>query len=351
VRPLSAVDAISPAWEHTRRLLLDKRDWRLLLKIGAVAVFAEAGGCNNNLNFPSHAPVHHPFPAAIAAIAAFALLIGLVVLLIGLALFYLSSRLQFVLFDVVLRGDTTVAPIWRRFGSITWRWMGLKLLFLLAALFCIAPLLIPALISLVHSIHANQGQSSDPAAFILTIFGFIASIFIFILLFAACHILLHDFGLPSMALENATIGLTVSRILRLLRNEPGQVLLYLLMHFLMRIAGVIVGYFILGFALLIALIPFGGVGLALWLGLRHAGLGGHILMVAGFVVLGLILATLLVLASIMLFGYLLTFLRAYSLYFLGGRYPMIGDQLERFMPPPAYPPPPPGYAYPAQPPL
>jgi hypothetical protein len=41
----------------------------------------------------------------------------------------------------------------------------------------------------------------------------------------------------------------------------------------------------------------------------------------------------------------MTFLEAYTLYFLGGRYPMLGDLLTASTPPP--PPPPPAPVYPA----
>lgn len=344
MRTLSAVDAISPALQHTRRLLFDKRDWRLLLKIGAVAVFAEMGGCNSSFNLPGNHHAHGKAPAIMAAVLAFVVLIAIAAVLIGLVFFYIGSRLQFVLFDVVLRSDTTVAPIWRRFGGVTWRWIGLKLLFFLLALICIAPLLIPFVLHFIHTARMqHNGQIADPAAFIISILGFVASIFILVIVFSICYMLLRDFGLPSMALENASIGVTVQRILRLVRLEPGQVALYLLMHFLLRLAGAILCYFVLFFAMLIALIPLGGGGLALWLGLRHAGPGGHVLMIAGWVVLGLILAALLIVAGIMLFGYMLTFFQAYTLYFLGGRYPMLGAYLEAGMPPPAvlmHPPPP-----------
>ena len=134
--PLSAIDAIGPAWSHTRRLLWDKRDWRLLLKIGAVAVFAQLGGANfNSGSFPNslgngtHTPSGIPHTAFIAAMVGVIVVVAIFALLFSLALFYLGSRLQFVLFEIVLRSDTTVAPIWRRYGAATWRWIGLKILF------------------------------------------------------------------------------------------------------------------------------------------------------------------------------------------------------------------------------
>ena len=346
MRILSAVDAISPAWEHTRRLLFARRDWRLLLKIGAVAFFAEVGGCSSSFNGPMRQS-HGVPPAFVAALMALAVVIGIAAFVIFLAFFYLSSRLQFTLFDIVLRSDTTVAPIWRRYGGITWRWMGLKFLFFLAALICILPLLIPVILRFIHTVGTTGGQLADPAGFFVTLFGFIASIFLIVIVISVCYILLRDFGLPSMAMENTSLGLTVGRIFRHIRAEPGQVALYILMHFLMRIAGAFVGYFVIGIATLIALIPFGGAALALWAGLHNAGTNGHIAMIAGWVVLGIVLFALIVIASIMLFGYLFTFFQAYALYFLGGRYPMLGAYLDSAMPPIV---PPPGYGYPSQPP-
>ena len=71
--PLSAIDAIGPAWSHTSRLLWRPRSWRLLLKIGAVAVFAQLGGANFNSGSIPHRLGSHiphgdfPHPAVIAA--------------------------------------------------------------------------------------------------------------------------------------------------------------------------------------------------------------------------------------------------------------------------------------------
>jgi hypothetical protein len=106
------------------------------------------------------------------------------------------------------------------------------------------------------------------------------------------------------------------------------------MRFLLSIAGSLAVDFLLVAGAIIALIPFGGVSLIAWLSLRHAGFAGHVLMIAIWVVLGLVLLVLLALATVMLFGYVFTFLQAYALYFLGGRYPLVGAYLEPFLPPP-----------------
>jgi len=354
MRPLSAIDAIAPAWNHTRRLLLTPRSWRLLLKIGAVAFFSQINGCNPRFSTGPHT---HSLPHALtAALFTFALLISVVACALALAFFYLGSRLQFVLFEVVLRRDTTVAPIWHRYGRATWHWIGLKLAFFAVAFLCVAPFLIPVGLRFYHasrSMNASVAQGASPhfAAFFLSILGFIGAIFLILLVIGILYILLHDFGLPSMALEGTPLTETVRRVVDLVRAEPGQVLLYLFMRLVLGFAGAIVFEFALVFGLLIALVPLGGIAAVLWVAFHHAGFTGHAFMVVGWAMLGIIFLVLLFVACIMMFGYLYTFLQAYALYFLGGRYPLVGGYLEPLLPQPvyAYPSAPQGY-YPPVPP-
>jgi hypothetical protein len=344
MRPLSAIDAIGPAWSHTSRLLIAPRSWRLALKIGAVAFFAEVGGCNGSYSSPGHHS-HGVPPTMVAAMVAAALLIGIVAIVVGLAFFYLSSRLQFVLFEIVLRSDTTVAPIWRRYGRATWYWIGLKILFFLTALLCVTPILIPVAILFIHRIGPafQEGFQRNPAIFVVAILGFVSAVFLVFIVIFVIYTLLRDFGLPSMALESTPMSETVRRVWRLLRGEPGPVALYVLMRFLLSIAGSIAADVVLVIGALIALIPLGGSALIAWLSLRHASLTGHIVMIAAWVVLALAFLALVLVAAIILVGYVFTFLQAYALYFLGGRYPLVGAYLEPFLPP--------LYAYPRVPPM
>jgi hypothetical protein len=265
--------------------------------------------------------------------------------LIWLVLLYVGSRLQFVLQEVVLRSDTTIGPIWSRYGSATWRWIGLKLLYFLAAFLCAAPVMLPFAIHLLHNLPSRHGGSSQQmVAFALSVFGFGGMVLLALLVIGAGYSLLAGFGLPSMALESTSFSETVSRVLRLLRAEPAQVLVYLVMHVIMRFVGVLCAEILIVFCALVGLIPLGGVAAALWFLLRHGGLLSHVVMVAGWVVLGGLLLIVLFAAVFMLVGFVLTFLQAYALYFLGGRYPRVGAYLEPFLPavpvyavPPAYP--------------
>lgn len=333
MQPLSATDAIAPAWQHTRRLLLGPRNPRLLFKIAAVAFFAEMMSGSFSFSPPFH-NTHSTggaggvSPSILAAIVAVVFICAVVGLIISLVLFYVSSRLQFTIFHIVLRSETTVAPIWRRYGPATWRWMGLKLLLFLCALVCIAPIFVPTVFYFIHAVSAqSHGDNPHIVSFILTIFCFIAVILIFALALTIATILLRDFAVPSMALEGTPLRETVRRVLALSRAEPGQVGLYVLLRVCLGIAGTFVSYMLVGILALIVGAPLGGLGLGLWAMLHTAGAAARAGMVGGWVVLALALLAAIAIGVICLFGYLFTFLQAYAIFFLGGRYPLMGQLL------------------------
>lgn len=347
MQPLSAIDAISPAWDHTRKLLLNPVRWQTMLKIGLVAAFAGTGSFNfnsNSIGRPGgipHGPLHLP---AIALVASFLLVIGVVFLVVWFAFFYLSARLQFVMFDFVLRRDTTIGPIWSRFGPATWRWMGLRFLFTVGAMVLFSPILIPAVLGFIHSF-PKGGTAPDLPSFFGTLMAFLGAILLVAIVIGLGTLLLHDFGLPSMALEGTPLQETAARVLRLMRAEPLQVFLYVVMRVVLQIAiaiGTFIGIFI---SCLILLIPFGALGGILWATLHGAGMGARVGMWAMIAMLVLAFAAVVLVAIFMLASLVGTFFQAYSLYFLGGRYPLLGELLQPTPEPPpsffyATPPPP-----------
>ena len=82
-----------------------------------------------------------------------------------------------------------------------------------ASLIC-APFLIPVIIAFVHGVTASaqNGTIQNPAAFFGAFFAFIGAIIVIAFFVAVLYSLLHDFGLPSMALESTTMGETVRRV-------------------------------------------------------------------------------------------------------------------------------------------
>ncbi|MES2390866.1 MAG: hypothetical protein V4555_04445 [Acidobacteriota bacterium] len=290
MRPLSAIEAIGPAWNHTTRLFSVPNRWRLLLKIGFIACVAQVGGCHSSFNGSGNhmqdvAPhvLQGISPSAVAAAVAAAFAVGVALLVVWLVLLYIGSRLQFVLFEVVLRSDTTVGPIWRRYGPATWRWIGLKLLYFLVAFLCAAPVIVPFAIHLLHNLPSHDGGSPQQMiAFVMGIMGVAGVVLLALLIISSGYSLLSDFGLPSMALESTSFSETVNRVLRLIRVEPLQVFVYLVMHVLMRFVGVLCAEIVIVFATLVALIPLGGIAAGLWFLLHQGGVGGHVVMIAGW---------------------------------------------------------------------
>jgi hypothetical protein len=337
MRPLSAIDAISPAWTHTRNLLWAPRSWRLLLKIGFVAVLAQMASFNFSSNNSFHGPINHVHhvvpPAVMAAIVAGFVALAIVGFLVWAAIFYVGSRMQFVLFEVVLRRDTQIGPIWSRYSAATWRWIALKLAFLAVALVALAPILAPMFVHVFRTMPHLTGDPHQMIGFVAGMLGFGMVLFTLGLLLGAAYRLLVSFALPSMALESTTLRETVRRVFGLAQAEPVDIFLFLLMNLLLSMACAAV--ISIGAALLLAVaaIPLGGAAGLLWVALHNAGVAGHAVLYGGLIVLGLVLLAVVIVAVVMACGYFYTFLQAYALYFLGGRYPKVGAYLEPLLPP------------------
>jgi hypothetical protein len=327
------------------------RPFRLgtFLKITAVAFFAEmGGGFNYNFGRGSSNGIHQLPPAMLAFVVAFAVIIGLISLVVGLILFYIGSRLQLVLLEMVAIRHTYVAPLWRKYGSRTWRWIGLRLLIILCMLLLLLPFIITAVLYFFH--HAHEAGALGVADFfsglhIAQILLFVAAVLIVLLVLSAIYMLVRDLALPFLALEDLTISQSLGRLRALIAAEPGQVILYIILRMVLGLVFGIVAEIAVVLVLLVSLIPPGIVGVILWFSLRHAGTAGIVVLIACAIFGALVFLCWAVCVVLGFMGSLITFLQAYALYFLGGRYPLLGDLLDRSTPPPAY-----AYAFPPSPP-
>jgi hypothetical protein len=348
MRALSASAAITPAFDRTRAVLFQPfqigRSW----KLAATAYLAMLGGVF--LPTPLIWLVQHPHAgrhgaALLQVILPFVVLLGCA---IAFLFFYIGARLQFARFDIVLRGEKKIAPLWRRCGPLVGRWIGLKLG--LSGLFFIlfgAPLAF-----LFSRFMANlQFVPGRPPAPYFVLHLFLVEALLFLSIFSAmfCSSLLDDFILPSIALEGVPLSEAFRRFAALVRSELGPVVYYVFLKALLAVGCGIALEVAIIFGELVIAIPLALIGLLGWLLLHTLGPAGHILLVAGVIVLILAFAVLILYLIIGLIGAVLLFFQAYALYFLGGRYPMLGDLLEPLPSSFAYPPPPP--PAPAPPPL
>jgi hypothetical protein len=258
--------------------------------------------------------------------------------------FYIGARLEFTLFDIVLLNEKFVAPSWRRHGPHIWRWIGFKLIFsFLFAIIC-GPLLYIAFTKFLPQMAAVPhvpGQPPPPHLF-ANLMRFYAIIGAPIGLGILCSSLLTNFVLPSIALENTTVREGLRRFAGLITAEPGPFSLFVALKVVLATAGIVAMEVAVVIAELLGAIPFALIGVAGWFALRSAGDPGRLMMLVGGILLLVIFLVFLMYVSMLALGCLHAFFQAYALYYLGGRYPALGDLLEP--PPPAFP-----YAPPQQP--
>jgi hypothetical protein len=341
MRPQSAAEAIQPAIQRTRTVLFQPfqmgRSWKL-----AAAAYLSALGA-----FFIPTPIFSFFAKASQPHATFPSLLlsmgfGTIFSIVMFVFFYLGARMEFVLFDIVLLNEKFVAPSWRRHGNQAWRWVGFKMLFSIALSILLGPLFYLAYRAFMAQmpIVAPPGQPPSPQLF-HTLFGFYALIGIPIVLAMISSSLLTNFVLPSIALEDTTVREGLRRTLGLFRSEPGPVSLFVVLKVLLGLAAFMAMETAIFLSVIVCLIPIVLIGAGGWLLLRSAGDAGHLMMLAGAILLGGVFGVFAVYIGMLAKGCVQVFFQAYALYFLGGRYPMLGDLLEPPTPPIPYALPPP----------
>jgi hypothetical protein len=347
MRVLSASEAISPAIERTKFVLFRPfrkgRSWKL-----AATAYLSTMGCVF-IPIPLlllllpwiHAPAtisRSTFTLIFAGIAFFYSAIMFV-------FFYIGARLDFVLFDIVLFKAEFVAPVWRKYAPHTWRWIGLKVVFgTVLSVIAGAPLAVWGLHAM-PVLFVQPGQMPSPQAF-ATLFGFYFTVMAVLGVIFLASSLLGNFVLPYIALEDASLAVGLRRYADLIEAEPGQMVLFVIFKVLLGIVALIaleVGIILIE---IILAIPIGIIAFLGWLALHHLGPAGTLMMAAGGIVLYFCFFVGLFYFLLGLQGVVIIFFQAYAMYFLGGRYPLLGNLIDQFTPQPYfYPPgfaPPPG---------
>jgi hypothetical protein len=340
--PFSAVDAISPAFEHTKRQLLQPfrfGQWLRLAVVGLLAGELSSGGGCNAPNIPNLNPSQHPTVPGLsgANLALFAGLIAVVIVaafVLGIVFMYISSVMRFILFDGVLAKECHIRQGWRLRQAEGWRYFLWKLLYSLVTFGVLIVLVgIPAGAAFVLGWFSDPKQHMVPlvlsgiALFFLFVFVVIAMAVIFVLT--------KDFVVPQMALENIGAMEGWRRLLPMIQAEKGGYAAYVGMKIVLAIgASIILG--IVGFILaLIILIPVVGVVVAAVLGAKAAGVGWTAGTITLAVVAGCVLLAVFLLMSALISVPAIVFFPAYSIYFFAERYPALRAKL--YPAPPAAP--------------
>jgi hypothetical protein len=351
--PISAIDSLSPAFQHAKQQLFQPFRWGQWLRLALVGLLAgelTSGGCNSAFNFPSRGGgSQHLFAAPPLVTSNPALYAGLVLLALAgafvffLLLLWLSSVFRFILFNSVLEKNCRIRDNWERWQGAGLKLFIWKLLFVIAELVCFT-----ILVGIPAGFAVAVGWLKDPKQHMIPLIlggAALAVIFVALLVaFAVVYVLTKDFVVPQMALENISAFEAWGRLLPMLKSEKGSYAGYVLLKIVLAIAVAAVVGVVATVIILLMLIPVGGLGAIAVLTGKSAGVGWNAYTITLAVVVGCFLVAVLLYVISLVSVPATVFFPAYSIYFFADRYGALGaviNPLPIVLPsPPALEPPP-----------
>lgn len=339
--PISAIDAVGPAFEHTKRQLFQPfraGQWARLAFVGFLAGELSSGGCNT-FQIPTRTHVPHRFvayhlpqidPALYAGLIAFLIVFAVVFYFLFL---YLNSVMRFILFDSVIAKQCQIRSRWGSRQGPGLRYFGWQILFFLAGPFVLAVLIgIPAAFAFA------LGWFKDPRQHLVgLILGGMALFFLvfaFLAIWMIVHVLTKDFVVPQMALENIGAFEGWRRLLPRLQSEKGGYAAYIGLKIVMALGAAVVIGIAATIVILLLLIPVGGFGALAVLAGKAAGLTWNLYTITLVVTVGFAALVVISYVVAVISVPAIVFFPAYSIYFFAGRYPILDGVLN---PPPAPP--------------
>ena len=338
--PISAPDAINPAFEHTKQQLIRPfrfGQWVRLAFVGLLAGEMGSGGGNYNFNMPwpnhqqgSASPLGTVLPPQLANHPA--MLAGIIALLavVGLVLFvlflYISSVMRFILFDSIIAKECHIRKGWvrrRRPGRRLFVWQILVMLATFAAFLILIGIPLACAWALGWLTHPSQHVFP-------LVLGGIALFFlllVFVIVMAVVQVMTKDFVVPQMALEDITAFEGWRRLWVSLKAEKGGYAGYIGVKIALAIAAGIALSIVTIIVLLVLLIPVGGIGVVAVLAGKAAGLTWNAYGIALAVIAGCIVLALFIFVAAMISVPIVVFFPAYSIYFFASRYPPLASLL------------------------
>jgi len=338
----SAVDAISPAFEHTKRQLFRPFRFGRWARLAVVAVvtgeFANGGfSGSSNFNFPTATQPGHKFsllvepwqenwPELLLRYLPW-ILVGVVALLCLWTLwYYAESVFRFILFDAVLRGKYEIRAGWRQ-----WRAAG-RSYFWWQMAFSSVLLVVMGIVAGVPALLCwRAGIFKSPGDYIGTLIGVGLLVFFalmaVVLLGLLISLLARDFVVPVMAMENVRVLDGWRRLLPMLRGEKGAYAVYVLMKIVLTVGSAILFGILNAIVFLCLAIPVGIVGVLLYVAAKTTGFVWNAYTMTAAGVLGVAALFAIFYVSGFVYAPGLMFFQSYALRFLGARYEKLGAAL------------------------
>lgn len=341
--PISAIDSIGPAFQHTKVQLLQPfrtSQWAKLALVGFLCGELSSGGCNSgSFQWPTHPSGGQRFvdfappdmnPVLYAALIALLIFLAFVFWILFM---YVSSVMRFILFDSVIAKQCEIRRGWAKRHGAGLRYFVWQLLFILAMGAGLTVLIgIPAALAFAAGWLTNPRQHMVPLILggMFLFFVFMA----FILVSLVIHVFTKDFVVPQMALEDISAFEGWRRLWPMLKSEKGGYAGYLGMKIVMALGTAVVVGIITFIVILILLIPVGGVGVVAVLLGKTAGLTWNLYTITLAVVVGCVVFAVLLYVVSLISVPAIVFFPAYSIYYFAARYAPLDALLH---PPPAAP--------------
>jgi hypothetical protein len=345
--PVSAVDCVQPALQHTRDQLFRPfrfGQWSRLALVGFLAAELHTSGCNfNSFNFPvpqqrrGQEFLSTPFPgidpARIAQMAGLIAAIMVLAIILFFVFLYLNSVFRFILFDSVIKKHCSIGEGWSRWHRAGRRYFVWQLVFLITEFLSLGvligvPLAVAALLGWFRNMEQHIGRTVLGAILLIGLF------LVFLLFVAAAQLLAKDFLVPIMALEDVDFADGWSRLLALIRPEPGRYVIYLLLKIVLALAAAI----LFGILTLIPIFALVVPAVLAVFAAYKAGLGWTPATVSLAIIGGAILLLLLLYLVALVSVPAIIFFPAFSIYFFASRYPKLDALLNPPPPAPELPP-------------
>jgi hypothetical protein len=334
--PISAIDAIGPAFEHSKQQLFKPfriGQWVRLALVGFLAGELSSGGCSNPVSsfpkrgssnpFPhTHVPGMH-MPAHMAAIALIVAVVFVSVFVLGILFIYLNSMMRFVLFDSIVHKVCHVRRFWSQRHEAGFRYFVWQLLFALVTFTAMAILIgMPALLALSLGWFSNPKQHLAPL-----ILGGVFLAFIFMALSLTVGVITvftKDFVVPQMALENISAVEGWRRLLAMMKLEKSSYAGYIGMKIVLALAAAVALGIVTAIVVIVLLIPMGSISVAAVLIGKSAGLAWNLYTITLAIVAGCIMLAVLLFVIAFISVPAVVFFPAYSIYFFAARYRNLG---------------------------
>ena len=350
--PLSAIDTISVALEHTKQQLFRPFRWGQWLRLAVLGFMtgelSSGGGCSSgNFSWPSKTQTQprgeeflslpHMDPSMAGHIFLFAGLALLLLCVVILVWMYVGSVYRFILIESIVTKRVSLREGWHKWHATGRKFFLWRMVFQIALGMAFA-----ILIGIPVGIAALLGWFSKPESHMapLILGGvFLVLLFVlFVITAAVVAVFGKDFMAPVMALEGTDFADAWSRLLGMMQTDKGGYAGYIGMKIVLAIAaGILFGIMIFLVILILAL-PFGLLGVLAVVAGKTAGLTWTAGTITLAIVAGTLFFALLMFVSSMLSVPVTVYFPAYSIYFLASRYPKLDAWLHPAPPQPASPP-------------